>query len=36
MKKINYWRFLVLALTFGMMFLEACAVFKPKCDCPKW
>lgn len=32
--KINWWRVAMFALTFGMMALQACSLFKPKCNCP--
>jgi hypothetical protein len=34
--KINGWRLLFWALVIGMIVLEACSLFKPKCDCPKF
>lgn len=34
MKKINWFRVLFLLLMVGMVVLESCALFKPKCDCP--
>lgn len=36
MKKINCWRLLFAAFSLGMLVLESCAMFKPKCDCPHW
>ncbi len=34
MKKINWYRLLFLALMMGMFLIQACGIFKPKCDCP--
>lgn len=34
MKKINWFRLLFLLLMVGMVVLESCGLFKPKCDCP--
>ena len=36
MKKINWLRLLVWVLMIGMIVLESCQLFKPKCDCPKF
>ncbi|GEM_PF-1011062 len=36
MKKINWWRVFFFLCMAGMVVLESCAIFKPKCDCPKW
>jgi hypothetical protein len=36
MKKVNWMRIAFVLLTFGMLVLESCRLFKPKCDCPKW
>lgn len=34
MKKINWWRVAFFLLMAGMIVLESCRLFKPKCDCP--
>lgn len=34
MKKINWWRAAFFLLMVGMVVLEGCRLFKPKCDCP--
>lgn len=34
MKKINWWRVAFFLLMAGMVVLEGCRLFKPKCDCP--
>jgi len=34
MKKINWWRVAFALLVIGMIALEGCRLFKPKCDCP--
>ncbi len=36
MKKINWIRIVFFLLMVGMVVLEGCRLFKPKCDCPKW
>lgn len=33
-KNINWVRLAFVLLTFGMLVLESCRLFKPKCDCP--
>jgi hypothetical protein len=34
MKKINWWRVAFFLLMVGMVALESCSLFKPKCNCP--
>jgi len=34
MKKINWWRVAFFLLLIGMVVLESCSLFKPKCNCP--
>jgi len=34
MKKINWWRVAFFLLMVGMVVLESCRLFKPKCNCP--
>jgi len=34
MKKFNWWRAAFFLLMVGMVVLEGCRMFKPKCDCP--
>jgi hypothetical protein len=38
MKKFNFnwWRVAFFLLTVGMVVLESCSLFKPKCNCPHW
>ncbi len=34
MKKINWWRIAFLLIMIGMVVVESCSIFKPKCNCP--
>jgi hypothetical protein len=36
MKKINWVRIAFFLLMVGMVVLEGCKLFKPKCNCPHW
>jgi hypothetical protein len=36
MKKINWVRIAFFMLMVGMVVLEGCRLFKPKCNCPHW
>lgn len=34
MKKINWYKLAFFMLTTGMLLMQACTLFRPKCDCP--
>lgn len=36
MKKINWWRIAIFMILVGMVVLEGCRLFKPKCECPQF
>jgi len=34
MKKINWYRIAFFLLSVSIFLIQACSIFKPKCDCP--